>query len=290
MKVKQLCAVMSAIALVGCGSSPDCGSSSGEKLITGIVKDQNLLGNLYILLLGQKIDEGSKQVGSQQSEQVNKLSSDLQVVKQEIQQKMKDCVPAVENSAEVAGLKSNAQQLSDQKRVIETSRPMNTSKLIEVNQSLGYAEAQLRSTLEFIGFACRGEGEKYFAAAAMNPNKISPLVVDTVNKYIATNINPLIAKSNQINDALNAANAELKNKQDEQAGKITEKAKQDISDAKLKLVDVVTINKNKETGAVQCRAKLTIDVKDLVQSNATIYYKLEQTSKGDLYGTVTGIE
>lgn len=68
-----------------------------------------------------------------------------------------------------------------------------------------------------------------------------------------------------------------------------EKADKNIKNAKLKLEDVVTLSKNDKTGATTCRARLNIFVKDLVETKATVYYMLETTSKGDLYGTITNL-
>lgn len=315
MNYKYVAAALSTLVLFGCSSKPDCGSGSAEKLITGLVKENNLLDNLYQGAFLSKNLKDNQNIDANSSSELNKLKADLTTAQQQLQAQVQQCISSNSNAPEMTSAATDIDQLKakiadtqanppkmqmpsdaemfkmppqqstqvrrDAENKWNADRKQWGDNIMAMNRNLQQMTTSYDQSSEYIKRACSLDKENAVKLRAY------PSLADKVNAFVVQNVEPANAKVAQINNNINASVNNNRLSKEEKTAKDIAQTNENIKNAKLKLEDVVTLSKNQNTGAVTCRARLNIEVKDLVQTKGTIYYNLEQTSKGDLYGTIT---
>ncbi len=315
--MKTSIAAIASLLLVGCSSSPDCGSSDSEKLIVKLVNENNLLGKIYQGMFIMKNSQANLEVDKSKATELNKLNAELTSAKFELDNQVKQCISTSENLPVVTSASNEIQQLkikigqanssppnlervsdaelmkmssqqSTQYRRDQEMKYMNNksiwSKNIDaMNRDLEKKTSDYNESLKFISFACSLDTQN---SVNLRPY---PELGTKVNLFVNQTIDPIQAKVLKISSDVSDITKKSNLIKEEKEAKEIEIANKNIENAKLKLDDVITMSKDKNTEAVSCRAALKFDVKDLGSSSVTIYYNLEKTSKGDLYGTISKI-
>jgi hypothetical protein len=148
------------------------------------------------------------------------------------------------------------------------------------NQNIKNLENELNASLEFIKRSCRLD--KGGAAGI----RVQPSLFDKVGKIVTTSVEPIRNNLDKIEQSLKETQSEIKRKQDEAQDQLVKKIDENIAKAKITLSEIVTMKKDDNTGAVQCKARVNVEVLDLAKFQTGVIYKLEKTTKNELYGTV----
>lgn len=317
MNSKTIAAALSVLLIVGCGSKTDCGSGSAEKLVVDLINQNNLLGNVYQAAFMMKRLESKQEIDAKSAGELNKLKADQSAINIELQNVVQQCISTGQQSPEMVTATNDIQQLKSQINQAQATPPrlqlpsdaemfkmppqQSTNvrrdaemqymkdqkdygiKMRTMNQNLQQMTKAYDDSSEFIKATCSLDKENALRFRAY------PSLAEKVNSFASQNVQPVAAKIAKINEGINETNTNARLSKEEKEAKQASKADENIKNAKLKLEDVVTLSKNDKTGASSCRARLSISVKDLIDTKATVYYKLETTSKGDLYGTITDL-
>lgn len=317
MNIKHLAAALSTLLIVGCGAKTDCGSGNAEKLVVDLINQNNLLGNVYQAAFVMKSLDNKQSIDAKGANELNRLQADQSAITIEFQNVVQQCVTTGQQAPEMLNAQSDIQQLKAQINQAQSNPPrlqmpseaemfkmppqqstnvrrdaeiqyqkdrQDWSKQLNVmNQNLQQLTKAYDDSASYIKAACSLDKENATKFRAF------PTLADKINSFASQNVQPVAAKISKINEDINQTNNNTKLSKEEKDAKDGAIARENIKNAKLKLEDVVTLTKNDKTGATTCRARLNIFVKDLVDTKATIYYKLEMTSKGDLYGTITNL-
>lgn len=267
MNLKTGCLAISIIAISGCGSSPDCGSSAAEAGVIKIIKQGYILDGLYGTELANKQKSELNEATKAESNRINNLLEQRKEIDKQIALKTDECTKYLQNTEEYKSRHRNAPDYG-------TTQGVNfynyTIWRCSVPRSSSDVMARDKKLNELV-------------------NSVNPSLVVMGDKFYTSNLDSLSLKVREINDSLIESTAEEKKILEKKSKELTEVAQKNFDNAKIKLFDIVTVKKNNDTGTVLCKTKLKINVKDLSDLELPYqFYKVEKTSSGEFL--VTGVD
>ena len=253
MNIKNLCVAVSALLVVSCGSSPDCGSSATEKLVQKIVKDnQSRYGNLLFFSTKGLTPKLTKEMAEAEA----RATADATAA----------------NAAETEKEENIQKELSPKLVLLY-------SQCVAIPQSLDGIDRS-QKIMKICSITPLGKDD----SVPYNDRIPEYQKLLQYEKFVDHSIRPVIA------DAKKQLSAQINPKEQGElaAYKVKMAAYNEAwrSSVKASLANIVMTAKDTTTGAVNCKAQLTINVPDWASVEQPIRMRLEKNTDGDLVGVI----
>lgn len=318
IKSKLLALGFVSITLAGCSTKLDCGSTDAQKLVSQLVVDNNLLARVYQTAFVGTAEKIKTEIGQKNAIELSNRELDLQKLRSELVEKQKLCISQFSEDQEIKKMKSEVEQSQGQLQRLQNSSPklksFSNAELMQMNSQQSTntrraAEVQYmneksewsqkvdqmnsdfhqqlnryNSSLEWTKNSCE------LKINQANMLKADPQLMTKVNAHIESIVIPLANKVKEAAQSIELAKTNSELEKEDAINKAVQVMEETIKKSPIRLENIVTTSSQNNGGTLMCRAGLKLDVKDLIQANGTIYYKLEKTTKGEMYGTVIRLE
>ncbi|WP_152414468.1 hypothetical protein [Blastomonas sp. AAP53] len=250
------------IMVTGCSLLPNdelnCASNDEKELITSLLADSKIPQSFQDPFMQSLASKQGKLTDIEKDPEYQRLNEMQLVLQEDLRSKVADCFDDEKHPQGFRFSGTWRQEICDRPPIEQREFE---ARLMEINEDLDYFGQESKAEKAAL---------KYFS------------------NYASNNIRPILNKMNDIIEKKKDYTSLFDQKRKNSYEKNMQEWLSRKNDIVFDLKNIILVDRNEATGAVECKADLNVSLGEL-SSESQINFTVEKTSEGELYGTVFGI-